>query len=155
MSRRCFLEGPWSSGDVCLESPWAGSATGDDVSAGADDRVMSVGPDNGVIGVSFIVGAGADIEAISAAMRGAAIKASSVVMKGATNRATSSTVQEGLVKIAVNRATSSLLKGGEVNIDVSRAMSVSSSKGGEAGESLSGAGAGSSRMGTLTIELVL
>jgi len=129
--------------------------TGDDVSAGADDRVMSVGPDNGVIVVGSLVGEGADIEAISAAMRGAAIKASSVVVKGATNRATSSTVQEGLVKIDVNRATSSLLKGGEVNIDVNRVTSVSSSKGGEAGESLSEAGAASSMMGTLATELVL
>ena len=73
--------------------------TGDDVSAGADDRVMSVGPDNGVIVVGSLVG--------------------------------------------------------EVNTDVSRVTSVSSSKGGEAGEYLSGAGVASSMMGTLATELVL
>ena len=50
-----------------MGSPWPGSATGDDVSAGTDDEVTSVVPDNGVIGVS-IIGVGADSEATSAAV---------------------------------------------------------------------------------------
>jgi len=68
VSTRRFLEGAspqfWSSGDVSMGSPWPGREVGDDVSAGTDDIVISVVPDNGVIGVS-IIGIGVDIEATS------------------------------------------------------------------------------------------